>query len=125
MKGVMIVLTTLLLALGAGTALATDGIDVVSSAAAVNHVEPVPVARANSVPLHLETSGPDFSIDVGDGNVSSEVLTVWGCDLSPQLSFGLEYRAADLKETDIDLALDTVAVKEITQNLLVALHYTF
>ena|SRR5512139_3375199 len=125
MKGVTIALITLLLALGAGPALAIDGTDADgSTAAAVNHVASEPVAGDSSAPLYLETN-PNFSFDGGDGIAPSQVLTVWGCDISPQLSFGLEYRADDLTETDLDLTLDAVAIKEITQNLLMAFHYTF
>lgn len=125
MKGVTIALITLLLVLGAGPALAADGPDADgNTAAAVDHVVSKPAAGDSSAPLYLETN-PDFSLDGGDGDAPSQVLTVWGCDISPQLSFGLEYRADDLTELDLDLALDAVAVKEITQNLLVAFHYAF
>jgi hypothetical protein len=125
MKGITIALAALLLMMGMGTARAASEPHAGDSVAvAVGQVAPQPDAEMSSIPSDFAID-PDFRL-TGDAELPvGRAMTLWGYDISPQVSIDLGIRPPEVENVDFDPVRDSVAVKQLAQNLMVGFHYQF
>ena len=125
MKGVTIILASVLLIMSLGTARAATGAftsndTVVFSAA---HAE-LPLATPE-LPLDTDLN---FGTNGDDESFASQSMTVWDYAISPQVTVDLQCRVFAPEENDAELVSnlnEMVDVEHLTQNLMVGFRYNF
>ena len=129
MKDVTIILMSLMLILGVGTARAATGPQLSSSvsssvAVSANDVDPLLDDLSYSAPF-LPATFLDSGTDSDEGMAASQSIPVLNYAISPQVTIDLECRPFATEENSSEFVSNIADVKQITQNFMVGLRYKF